>query len=60
MDTPEINFGTQPYGPEASAFAKRELEAEEVGLERDDLIPSRAGNGDSDALHTHGLASLRD
>src|SRR3954452_4359318 len=24
MDTPEIYFGTQPYGPEASAFAKRE------------------------------------
>ena len=35
MDTPEIHFGTQPYGPEASAFAKRELEGEEVGLELD-------------------------
>jgi hypothetical protein len=22
MDTPEVHFGTQPYGPEASAFAK--------------------------------------
>src|SRR5215218_7773304 len=33
MDTPEVHFGTQPYGPEASAFAKRELEGEEVSLE---------------------------
>ena len=33
MDTPEVHFGTQPYGPEASAFAKREVEGEEVGLE---------------------------
>ena len=35
MDTPEVHFGTQPYGPEASAFAKRELEGEEVSLELD-------------------------
>ncbi len=35
VDTPEVHFGTQPYGPEASAFAKRELEGEEVGLELD-------------------------
>jgi micrococcal nuclease len=35
MDTPEVYFGTQPYGPEASAFAKRELDGEEVGLELD-------------------------
>jgi micrococcal nuclease len=35
MDTPEVHFGTQPYGPEASAFAKRELEGEEVRLELD-------------------------
>jgi micrococcal nuclease len=35
MDTPEIYFGTQPYGPEASAFAKRELDGEGVGLELD-------------------------
>jgi micrococcal nuclease len=35
MDTPEVHFGTQPYGPEASAFAKRELEGEEVDLELD-------------------------
>jgi micrococcal nuclease len=35
MDTPEVHFGTQPYGPEASAFAKHELEGEEVGLELD-------------------------
>lgn len=35
MDTPEVHFGTQPYGPEASAFKKRELEGEEVGLELD-------------------------
>jgi len=35
MDTPEVHFGTQPYGPEASAFAKREVEGEEVGLELD-------------------------
>jgi endonuclease YncB( thermonuclease family) len=32
MDTPEVYFGTRPYGPEASAFAKREVEGEEVGL----------------------------
>jgi micrococcal nuclease len=35
MDTPEVHFGTQPYGPEASAFAKRKIEGEEVGLELD-------------------------
>jgi micrococcal nuclease len=35
MDTPEVHFGTQPYGPEASAFAKRELEGKEVSLELD-------------------------
>jgi micrococcal nuclease len=35
VDTPEVHFGTQPYGPEASAFAKRELEGEEVRLELD-------------------------
>jgi micrococcal nuclease len=35
MDTPEVYFGTQPYGPEASAFAKRELDGERVGLELD-------------------------
>src|SRR5215216_1297459 len=35
MDTPEVHFGTQPYGPEASAFTKRVLEGEEVGLELD-------------------------
>src|SRR5215216_1385805 len=33
MDTPEVHFGTQPYGPEASTFAKRQLEGEEVSLE---------------------------
>src|SRR5829696_10135252 len=35
MDTPEVYFGTQPYGPEASAFAKRELDGKEVKLELD-------------------------
>jgi micrococcal nuclease len=35
MDTPEVYFGTQPYGPEASAFAKQVLDGEEVGLELD-------------------------
>ena len=35
MDTPEVYRGTQPYGPEASAFAKKELEGQEVGLELD-------------------------
>jgi micrococcal nuclease len=35
MDTPEVHFGTQPYGPEASDFAKQGLEGEEVGLELD-------------------------
>jgi endonuclease YncB( thermonuclease family) len=33
MDTPEVYFGTQPYGPEASAFAKQQIDGEEVGLE---------------------------
>ncbi len=35
MDTPEVYFGTQPYGPEASAFAKQEVEGEEARLELD-------------------------
>jgi micrococcal nuclease len=35
MDTPEVHFGTQPYGPEASAFAKQVLSGEEVRLELD-------------------------
>jgi micrococcal nuclease len=35
MDTPEVYFGTQPYGQEASAFAKRELDGERVSLELD-------------------------
>jgi micrococcal nuclease len=35
MDTPEVHFTTQPYGKEASAFAKRELDGKEVGLELD-------------------------
>ena len=35
MDTPEGHVGTQPYGPEASEFAKQALEGEEVGLELD-------------------------
>ena len=35
MDTPEVYFGTQPYGKEASAFARRELDGERVGLELD-------------------------
>jgi micrococcal nuclease len=35
MDTPEVYFGTQPYGPEASTFAKRELDEERVSLELD-------------------------
>jgi micrococcal nuclease len=35
MDTPEVYFGTQPYGPEASAYAKQHLEGEEVSLELD-------------------------
>jgi micrococcal nuclease len=35
MDTPEVHFGTQPYGPEASAFAKRELDGREAKLELD-------------------------
>jgi micrococcal nuclease len=35
MDTPEVYFGTQPYGPEASAFAKQQLDGEEVRLELD-------------------------
>ena len=35
MDTPEVYFGTQPYGPEASAFAKRELDGREAKLELD-------------------------
>jgi micrococcal nuclease len=35
MDTPEVYFGTQPYGQEASAFARQELDGEEVALELD-------------------------
>jgi micrococcal nuclease len=35
MDTPDVHFGTQLYGPEASAFAKRELDGEKVMLELD-------------------------
>jgi micrococcal nuclease len=35
MDTPEVYRGTQPYGPEASAFAKQALDGQEVGLELD-------------------------
>ncbi len=35
MDTPEVYRGTQPYGPEASDFAKQALEGQEVGLELD-------------------------
>ena len=35
MDTPEVYRGTQPYGAEASAFAKQALEGQEVGLELD-------------------------
>ncbi len=35
IDTPEVYFGTQPYGPEASAFAKQRLDGEEVRLELD-------------------------
>jgi micrococcal nuclease len=35
MDTPEVYSGTQPYGPEARAFAKQGLEGEEVSLELD-------------------------
>jgi micrococcal nuclease len=35
IDTPETHGHTQPYGPEASAFAKGEIEGEEVGLELD-------------------------
>jgi micrococcal nuclease len=35
MDTPEVYFGTQPYGPEASAFAKHELDGVRVSLELD-------------------------
>jgi endonuclease YncB( thermonuclease family) len=35
MDTPEVYFGTQPYGSEASVFAKQQLEGKEVGLALD-------------------------
>jgi micrococcal nuclease len=35
MDTPEVHFGTQPYGPEASAFAKQVLSGKELRLELD-------------------------
>ena len=35
MGTPEVYFGTQTYRPEASAFAKRQLDGEEVKLELD-------------------------
>jgi len=35
VDTPETHFGTQPYGAEASEFAKRHLEGKDVVLELD-------------------------
>jgi micrococcal nuclease len=35
VDTPEVHFGGQPYGAEASAFAKERLEGKEVVLELD-------------------------
>jgi micrococcal nuclease len=35
VDTPETHGATQPYGPEASAFAEQELNGEEVSLELD-------------------------
>lgn len=35
VDTPEVHFGQQPYGAEASAFARERLEGEEVILELD-------------------------
>lgn len=35
MDTPEVQFSTQPYGPKASAFAQRELDGERVRVELD-------------------------
>ncbi len=35
MDTPETYFGSQPYGPEASAFTSSRLEGKRVGLEFD-------------------------
>lgn len=35
VDTPEVYFGGQPYGAEASAFAKERLEGKEVALELD-------------------------
>jgi micrococcal nuclease len=35
VDTPETYGGTEPYGPEASAFAKQQIDGEEVGLELD-------------------------
>ncbi|MGH9274793.1 MAG: thermonuclease family protein, partial [Acidimicrobiales bacterium] len=33
VDTPETHFGTQPYGAEASEFAKRHLEGKDMILE---------------------------
>lgn len=35
MDTPEVFFGTQPYGAESSAFATQMLEGQTVELELD-------------------------
>lgn len=35
VDTPKVHFGQQPYGAEASAFAKEQLEGQKVTLELD-------------------------
>jgi hypothetical protein len=34
MDTPEVHFDTQPYGPEASDFTRQHLEGKEVFNDR--------------------------
>jgi hypothetical protein len=47
MDTPEVHFGTQPYGPEASAFAKTRVRRRGGGVRarRAEDRPLRAASG---------------
>lgn len=43
VDTPEVFFGVECYGPEASAFTERHLEGDRVGLEFDKDRKDRFG-----------------
>lgn len=43
VDTPEVSFGQEPGGPEASAFTTEQLEGEQVALEFDEERLDRFG-----------------